>query len=136
MVKKLTVKERTKPLEVARFLSSVHESLDKKMWEKLRQSMDLDALDELAADITGAEKKDEEYKIKGRITFDKIQESLKKLKSPKTGKKVNKIVSTKPGKQPAKAYLTRKVLELLKMRIEPDPDKIEKHIKKKRLQQA
>jgi hypothetical protein len=131
-VKKMSIKDSHKKADVARFLASVHESLDRKMWEYLGDEMPLDALDEIAFELTGAQKKGKKWKV-GRKSQDEINEILVQLKSPSTTKKIKEHVKRKEMVELAKTYLARRVFELLGVQLEPDPKLIEKHLKNKEL---
>ena len=53
-VKKAKVDENTEDIEVARALASIHNSMDRKIWEFLGKEIDLGKLNKLAYEITGA----------------------------------------------------------------------------------
>ena len=127
VVKKLEVDEDTSKLELARFLASVHMTLNNKMFQFIGESLDLKALNELVEEITGAKwDKKKGWILKGRVGEEKISSILAKLKSPAVSKKLAKIVKNKKELELAKVYLTRNVLEALKFQLEPDPGLIEK----------
>ncbi|MCD6523119.1 MAG: DUF2666 family protein [Candidatus Diapherotrites archaeon] len=134
-VKKMKIDEHVQPIEVCRFLVSVHETLDRKIWEFLSDDFDLKALEKIAADICGAELTKKGWQIKGRLSEEKINQILAKLKSPTTSKAINQIVKSKRGKEIAKTFVTRKVLEILGYPIELESKQVEKYIDEKRLQE-
>lgn len=131
-IKKNKFTEDTEDIEAARFLSSVYDSFKRKIWDYVGSEIDLDELDEIAYDITGAEYDDkkDEYRIKGRVTKETMSNAIQDLKNKaprRIGLKNNEL------REIAKVYLTRKVLDLLKIRIDPDPDDLEKYVKDKRV---
>lgn len=130
-IKKQKIEQDIKNVEVSRTLASIHESMDRKIWEFLKQDFDLESLDRIAYEITGAvfDEKKKEWFLKGRISEQQITEALTKLRSPSTTKKITE--QTKSGKEIAKAYLTRKVLELLGFNIELNPKTVDKYLEEK-----
>lgn len=133
VVKKMKIENQPK-IEVARFLASVHESIDRKMWEFLGDEIPLDALDEIAVEITGATKKGKKLVVPG-LNEKRTIEIMVKLKSSGTARKVNRLVKGKELSELAKTYLTRRVLEMIGVSIEPSSKTIEKYITKKRLEE-
>lgn len=131
-VKKLDATDR-RPIEVARFLSSVHESIDRKMWEFMGEEMSLEELDKIAYELTGAQQKKKKWKVP-RKSQDEINQIIAQLKSPSVTRKMG--IKNKELKTLAKVYLNRKVLELLGIGVEPETKKIEKYIEKKDLGEA
>ncbi len=131
-IKKEKIDEDTKPIEISRLLASIHDSLDRKIWEYLKEDIKKEQLDKIAYEITEAEydEKKKQWKVKGKITEEKITKALAKLNSPSTSKKIE--VKDKHLKELAKAYLTRKVLELLGFKIEADPKLIDKYLENQR----
>ena len=131
-IKKIKIKPDTEKPEVARILASIHDSMHRKIWDYLSNEINLKELDEIAYGITGAQfdKKKKEYIVKGRKSEAQIAEALAKCNSPSTTKKITKS----PNKyylEIAKTYLTRKVIDLLGVRIEIDPKIIEKYMEQK-----
>jgi predicted nucleotidyltransferase len=121
-------------MEVSRILASVHESMDRKIWEFLKDDFPLEALDKIAYEITDAEynEKKKTWMLKGRVSEAQISQALAKLNSPGTTKRINEVIQkTKNGPEIAKSYLSRKVIDLLGIRIELDPAVVEKYIKEK-----
>ncbi len=135
VVKKMRVDDDTTPLEIARFLASVHSTLHNKMFYFLGKELALEELDRIAAEIVGAEwnQKKKMWQLKGRISESKINEVLAKLKSPSVSREIGKVVKGKRRQELAKLYVTRKVLDLMKFPLEPDPSVIEKAIEETRL---
>ncbi len=133
VVKKMKIEEDTSPLEIARFLASVHSTLHNKMMYFLGKELSLEELDKIAAEIVGAEwnEKKKEWQVKGRIGEKKINEVLTALKSPKLAKRISSVVKGKKSQELAKMYVTRKCLDLLKLPLEPDPSLIEKAIEER-----
>ncbi len=130
-VKKGKFKEDTDPMEVAKLLASVYDSFKRKIWDYVGTGIDLEELDQIAYDITGAEydEDEDEYRIKGRISNDQITQALQDLKN-KVPRRID--IENSELREVAKTYVTRKTLELLKIRIEPDPDNFEDYLEKKR----
>ena len=131
-IKKGTIENNTADIEVSRVLASIHNSMDRKIWEYLGKEINLKELDEIAYEITGAQfdKKKKKYMIKGRKSEAQIAGALAKCNSPSTTKKITKS----PNKyylELAKSYLTRKVLDLLSVRMELDPKIVEKFVEVK-----
>ena len=129
VVKKMKV-EDSDPLDIARFLASVHMTLNNKMFQFMGDALNKNELDKIAADIVGAtwNEKKKEWQLKGRIGENKITEILVKLKSPKVSKAISSVVKGKKSQNLAKLYVTRQVLEFMKFPLEPDPKDIEKVI--------
>lgn len=128
-VKKLKIEDH-EPIDVARFLASVHDTLDRKMWEFIGDEIPLDALDGIAYELTGATQKGKKWVV-GRKSEDEVNAILASIKSPSTTRKLGEHVKNKELKKLAKIYLTRRVFELLGVALEPDPKLIEKYIGKK-----
>jgi len=131
-IKKIKIKPNTEPIEISRILASIHDSMDRKIWQYLEQEINLKELDEIAYEITGAQfdKKKKTYTVKGRKSEAQIAEALAKCNSPSTTKKITKSPN-KHYLEIAKSYLTRKVLDLLGVRMELDPKLVEKFIETK-----
>jgi hypothetical protein len=130
-VKKFKAEANTRKIDVARGLASVHDSMDRKIWECLKEDFPTDELDKLAYEIAGAEydEKKKDWFVRGRKSEEQIAAALAKLSSPSTTKRIN--VDTKNGMEIAKAYLSRKVLDLLGFRLELDPAVVDKYIGEK-----
>ena len=130
-IKKGEIAEGAPKIDVSRTLASIHDSMDRKIWEYLKDDFDLEAIDKVAYEITGAEynEKKKQWMLKGRKSEAQISSALAKLNSPTTTSKLN--VKTKNGKEIAKAYLTRKVLDLLGFRVELDPKIVDRYIEEK-----
>jgi hypothetical protein len=130
-IKKQKVEPDTKKIEIARMLASIHDSMDKKVWHFLGEDFRLEELDKIAYEITGAQfdEKKKEWVVRGRTTEQQIAEALAKLNSPATTRQMN--VGSARGKEIAKSYLTRKVLDLLGFRLELDPKAVDKYLGEK-----
>jgi len=131
-IKKIKIKPDTEKAEVSRILASIHDSMHRKIWDFLTEEINLEELNKIAYEITGAQfdKKKKTYLVKGRKSEAQIAEALAKCNSPSTTKKITKS----PNKyylEIAKTYLTRKVIDLLGVRIEIDPKIIEKYMEQK-----
>lgn len=122
VIKKQKVEPGTKKMEVARILASIRSTMDKKIWDFMRDDFDLAKLDGLAQEIVGE---------KGKISEERMAGILAKLGSPGTGKRIGELTQTKNGKEIAKMYLTNRVLELANLRIHADPDIIQKYVDEK-----
>jgi len=128
-VKKGKTDANTPAVEVSRILASIINSIDKKTWDFLKEDFDLQNLNEIAYEITGAVPINKKglMGLKGRVSEQKISECLAKINSPATTKKFStKNIETKSGKEVCKAYLTFKIMDLLKIRTSLDPKLIEK----------
>lgn len=130
-VKKGKFGEDTDPMEAAKLLASIYDSFKRKVWDYTGEELDLEELDQIAYDITGAEYDDkkEEYRIKGRVSNKTVTKTLQDLKN-KVPRRID--IENKELREIAKTYITRKTFELLKIRIEPDPDAFKKYVDKKR----
>ena len=122
VIKKQKVEPGTKKMEVARILASIRSTMDKKIWDFMRDDIDLAKLDTLAQEIVGD---------KGKVSEERMAGILAKLNSPGTGKRIGELAQTKNGKEIAKMYLTNRVLELANLRIHADADVIQKYIDEK-----
>lgn len=134
-IKKHKVEPDTRKVEISRILASIHESMDRKIWEFLKDDFPLEELDKIAYGITGAvyNEKKKDWLVEGRATEQKLSEALAKLNNPGVGRRINELLkpTTKNGPEIAKSYLSRKVIDLLGLRIELDPSIVEKYIKEK-----
>ncbi|MEM0372469.1 MAG: DUF2666 family protein [archaeon] len=119
-------------IELARALASIHDSMDRKVWEYLGEEFPLEDLNKVAYEITGAtyNEKKKTWEVKGRKTDAQIGEALAKCSSLTSLKNV-KLPENKQAPEIAKAYLTRKVLGLLGVRMELDPETVQKYIDEK-----
>ena len=131
-IKKGKIEKDTADIEISRVLASIHNSMDRKIWEYLGEEINLKELDEIAYEITGAQfdKKKKKYMLKGRKSEAQIAEALAKCNSPSTTKKITKSPN-KHYLEIAKSYLTRRVLDLLGIRMELDPKIVEKFVEVK-----
>jgi len=134
VVKKLKVEPNTEPMWIARFLISVHETMDRKIWGFMAKDFDLEALDAIAGELCGAEKGKKGWKLKGRLSEDRMNEILAKLKSVSVSKQINNVVPTKKGRVIAKSYVTRKTIDIMGFPLYPDTKDIEKYLNEKALQ--
>jgi hypothetical protein len=124
-----------KKVEISRILASIHDSMDRKIWDFLKDDFPLEELDKIAYEITGAayNEKKKEWLVEGKATEERLSQALAKLNSPATSRRINEVLATKSknGPEIAKSYLSRKVIDLLGIRIELDPSVVEKYIKEK-----
>jgi len=134
-VKKEKPEPGTRKVEVARILASIHDSMDRKIWDSLKDDFPLEELDKIAYEITGAvyNEKKKEWLVEGKATEERLSQSLAKLNSSATSRRINEIIpiKTKNGPEMAKSYLSRRVIDLLGIRIELDPSVVEKYIKER-----
>lgn len=134
-VKKHKVEPNTKKVEVSRALASIHDSMDRKIWEYLGEDFPLEQLDKIAYEISGAQfdAKKKEWLVKGKVSETQLSEVLAKLNNPRTSKKINEVLNPKTnnGLEISKAYITRRVLDLLGFRIELDPKTVDKYLDEK-----
>jgi len=134
-IKKGKLEADSKKVEASRILASVHESMDRKIWDFLREDFPLEELDKIAYEVTGAayNEKKKDWLVEGKVTEERLAEALAKLNSPATTRRINDVLATKTknGVEIAKSYLSRKVIDLLGIRIELDPGIVEKYIKEK-----
>ena len=121
------------PLDTARALAGIHDSMDRKIWEFVGKEFPLEPLDKIVYEITGAEynEKKKEWQLKGRKSEEQIATVLAKLNLPSTTAKMN--AKTDSEKEIKKAYVTRRVLDMLGFRLELDPKVAEKCLKDKAL---
>lgn len=122
-IKKLSVDENTEPVEIAAALFSIGESINKKVWDFLKQEFDLEKVDEYVKELVG----------QGRTSGKKIEEVFAKINSPTTGKFLKTITPTKKGREILKIYITRKALELMNFKFVPDKKLLEDYQKEKQL---
>ena len=134
-IKKEKPEPGAKKIELSRILASIHDSMDRKIWDFLREDFPLEELDKIAYEITGAayNEKKKEWLVEGKATEERLSQALAKLNSPATSRRINEVLATKSknGPEIAKSYLSRKVIDLLGIRIELDPSVVEKYIKEK-----
>ena len=134
-IKKGKLEADSKKIEASRVLASIHESMDRKIWEFLKDDFPLEELDKIAYEITGAvyNEKKKDWLVEGRVSEERLSQALAKLSSPTTSRRINDVLMTKTknGPEIAKSYLSRKVIDLLGIRIELDPSVVEKYIKEK-----
>jgi len=130
-VKKFKTEPNSSAIEVARGLASIHDSMDRKIWEYLGKEFDITKLDKIAYEITGAEynEKKKTWELKGRKSEAQIAEALAKLSSPTTTRAIES--QTTNGLEIQKAYLSRKVLDLLGIRLELDPKDVDKYLEER-----
>ncbi len=134
-IKKGRLEADSKKVEASRILASVHESMDRKIWDFLREDFPLEELDKMAYEIAGAvyNEKKKDWLVDGKVSEERLSQALAKLSSPATSRRINEVLTakTKNGPEIAKSYLSRKVVDLLGIRIELDPSIVEKYIKEK-----
>jgi hypothetical protein len=133
VVKKQRVEAETQPLEVARFLASTYETFNRKIWDFVGKEMPLAELDKVAGEIAGAENTPKGWQLKGRLSEEDVNRILAKLRGPSTAKAINAVVSAKQGREAARVYVTRRVMDLLGFSIDIDPKLLEKWLEEKSL---
>ncbi|MFH0987027.1 MAG: DUF2666 family protein [Candidatus Micrarchaeota archaeon] len=131
-IKKAKIEPGAEEMEKARILASIHDSMDRKIWEFIGKDFDLAVLDKIVNEITGAEydEKKKVWTVKGRKSAEQIGEALAKCNSPSTTKQIP-ASANKHTVEIAKSYITRKVLDMLGVRLELDPGLVEKYLKDK-----
>ncbi len=103
-VKKLTIREDTKPEEVAFSLASIRQSIDRKAFEIFGEHIDIVGLDSYAAKIASNKKKN----------FKDMADVILQLSSTESKKVVENSCSKNPDlKDIASTYLFRKVVQAL-----------------------
>ena len=120
VVKKIDIDENTEDIEVARLLSSIDETVQKKIREFL--PFDMKKLEEIADEIY--------QKKKGRVKEEDIVNALLKLKSPSTTRKLNSITESKEGKEILKILLNNTILDRLGIKTRLDTKLIDKYMEK------
>ena len=134
-VKRQKIEPNTKKIEVSRALASIHDSMDRKIWEYLGEDFPLEQLDKIAYEISGAQfdAKKKEWMVRGKVSETQLSSILAKLNNPGMSKKINEVLNPKTSKglEISKAYITRRVLDLLGFRIELDPKTVDKYLDEK-----
>jgi hypothetical protein len=134
-IKKQKIETDMSKVEASRILASIHDSMDRKIWDFLKEEFPLAEFDKIIYEMTGAvyNEKKKEWLVEGRKTEQQIAETLSKLNSSSTTQKINQLLNpkTKNGLEIAKAYITRKTLDLLGFRLELDPKIAEKYVEEK-----
>ena len=132
-IKKQKIEEDIDGMDIARALASIHDSMDRKIWEFVGKEIKLEDLDIIAYEITGAlfNKKKKRWEVKGRKSEAQILKALEDLNSQETIKKIGINNKEHAKLEIAKTYLNRKVLDLLSFRLELDPKIAEKYIEEK-----
>jgi hypothetical protein len=103
-VKKLTIREDTKPEEVAFSLASIRQSIDRKAFEIFGEHIDIVGLDSYASKIASNRKKN----------FKDMADVILQLSSTESKKVVENSCSKNPDlKDIASTYLFRKVVQAL-----------------------
>jgi hypothetical protein len=130
-VKKLQVEDTTDPIEVARFLASVQDTMQRKTRDYLAKAMPVDALDKIAGEMCGAELGKHGWKLAGKASEEKICEVLAKSRSSALSRQVNELVPTKKAQDIAKAYVQQQVLDILGFPLVIDAKVFEKYAAEK-----
>ncbi len=103
-VKKITIREDTKPEEVAFSLASIRQSIDRKAFELFGEYINIRELDDYASRIASNRKKN----------FKDMAEVIQQLSSSESRKVVEDSCSKNPDlKDIASTYLFRKVVQTL-----------------------
>jgi Protein of unknown function (DUF2666) len=114
-VKKISIREDTKPEEIALQLSSIRQSIDKKSFEIL--GIDTVALDNYAAQITGGARK----------SYGKLAEIVQKLGTAEAKGEASKACKGKEElAEIASTYLFRRVIQNLTFDFDVNPDMLQK----------
>jgi hypothetical protein len=134
-VKKGKIEEGCDKIEASRVLASIHDSMDRKIWECLGDEIKIKEIDKIAGEIAGAtynEKKEEWKANSGKVTEAMVAEALGKCGAAATTKRLKETIpENKFAIEIAKTYLTRRVIDLIGLRIELDPEVVEKYIDEK-----
>lgn len=130
-IKKQKVDEGAPKIEISRILASIMDTMGRKSLDFLKDEFPLAELDKVAYEITGAQfdEKKKDWIVKNK----NIEESLAKLASSSTSRRINEVLTlkTKNGPEIAKTYVAIKTFDLLGFRISLDPKVIEKYIEEK-----
>ncbi|MEM3411827.1 MAG: DUF2666 family protein [archaeon] len=126
-VKRTDIDEKMDPFEIALSLTKLENSLENQAWKQIGKKINLQKLDEIAAEITGAKfnQKKKAWVLDEKITSEKIMEIWRKLKSPHVLKKMDNLGS-KEEYEICKTYLYKKVFEILEIKTKIDLKVLEK----------
>ena len=130
-VKKIAVNDETEPMFVARFLASVQDTLVRKTRDFMNVDLPMDQLDEIVAEICDAEKKKKGWKLKGRVSEEKISRCLADARGVKASRKINEIIEGKKARELAKAYVLQTTLMALGFPLALDQKLFEKYLDEK-----
>ena len=130
-VKKMHVDDNTEPINVARFLASVQETLARKTRDYIGEDLPVDELDEIVAGICGAERKKKGWKLKGRVSEEKLSQCLAEAKGVKASRQINEIIEGKKARELAKAYVLQTTLDALGFPLTIDQKLFEKYLEEK-----
>ncbi|MCK4327759.1 MAG: DUF2666 family protein [Candidatus Diapherotrites archaeon] len=134
-VKKLKVDENTEPMFVARFLASVQDTLVRKTRDYMGGDLPMDKLDEIVGEICGAEKGRKGWKLKGRVSEEKIGQCLAAARGSKATRMINEVVEGKKARELAKAYVLQTTLNVLGFPLAIDAKLFEKFLEEKSLRE-
>ena len=132
-IKKMKVDEETEPVAVARFLASVQDTLARKTRDYLGKDLPVDELDGIVASICDAEKKKKGWKLKGRVSEEKISKALADARGAKASRRINELVTGKKARELAKAYVLQTTLDALGFPLVIDVKPFEKYLEEKAL---
>lgn len=130
-VKKLKVEEDTEAMFIARFLASVQDTLVRKTRDYMDKDMPMDQLDEIVASICDAEKGKKGWKLKGRVSEERISKALADARGAKATRQINEIVEGKKARELAKAYVLQTTLDVLGFPLVIDSKLFEKYLEEK-----
>lgn len=133
VVKKMKVDEETEAMDVARFLSSVQDTLVRKTRDYMDKDMPMDKLDEIVAKICDAEKTKSGWKLRGKVNEERISKCLAEARGTKATRMINEIIEGKKARDLAKAYVLQTTLEALGFPLTLDSKLFEKYLEEKEL---
>lgn len=130
-IKKMRIEDDTEPVAVARFLASVQDTLARKTRDYIGVDLPVDGLDEIVASICDAEKKKKGWKLKGRVSEEKISKALADARGAKATRRINELVTGKKARELAKAYVLQTTLVALGFPLVIDTKLFEKYLEEK-----
>ena len=120
-VKKLQIKGDTPPIDIFRVLVSIRESTGRKVDEYLhRAGFDKAKLDEVVEEIAPAKR--------GRYTNEEVNRILMRLRGPSVAKKLGDISPVKEGRELARVYIAKQVLNRVGIRVDYDLKTVDKYL--------
>ncbi len=134
-IKKMKVDESTEPMDVARFLASVQDTLSRKTRDYMDKGLPLDKLDGVVASICDAEKGKKGWKLRGRVSEERISKALADARGAKATRQINELISGKRARELAKAYVLQTTLSVLGFPLVLDTKLFDKYLEEKSLQQ-
>jgi len=130
-IKKMKIDEDTEPVAVARFLASVQDTLARKTRDYIGMDLPVDELDGIVASICDAEKGKKGWKLKGRVSEERISKALAGARGAKATRQINELVAGKKARELAKAYVLQATLDALGFPLVIDAKLFEKYLEEK-----